>query len=536
MMHTSGSPDDSLQLSGVRVLVVDDSIDHQMFMRRCLSRAGMQVSGASTAAEAMASLDGVDLVLLDYRMPGTSGIELLAQMQQRPDPPSVIMVTGIGSIDVAVAAMRGGAVDFVPKDHGYLDTLPDVMRRAWRHHDLARRAAEMQRVALLVSAATDRDELFGEIVSGAMRLLRATSVVLLLSSEDGLEPVSVLGPQPADLDALRETPLPPGDLAPQVVSGRLLVPLPHEDESVGLLAVWDGGLGFTDSERELAQAFGSFVGMALRNLRQRELEANLMSELRQTVEARRDFISAVSHELRTPLTSILGFTTVMREQWDELTQAQVVDFLDRTGRNATELCALVEELISLAELERGGVLGADVRRVQLRTEVEQTASDMAAALRDRLLTIDVPVIAITADPGLVRRVLTNLLTNALKFSPEGSPIEIHAAVADAPGGVVVLEVVDHGIGLQPRDAARVFDPFFRTAGSAQNAVRGMGIGLALVREYVGAMGGTVGVRSVPGEGSTFWITLQPAIVAAENTPCGGSSETSAVDTHLTSRA
>jgi signal transduction histidine kinase/FixJ family two-component response regulator len=521
MMDASGSPDDSLQLSGVRVLVVDDSIDHQMFMRRCLTHAGMQVAGASTAAEAMASLDGVDLVLLDYRLPGTSGIELLAQMHQRPAPPSVIMVTGIGSIDVAVAAMRGGAVDFVPKDHGYLDTLPDVMRRAWRNHDLARRAAEMQRLALLVSSATDRDELFDEIVSGAKRLLRATSVVLLLSSEDGLEPVSVLGPQPGAPHPGPPTTPPPRPHPPRVVSGRLLVPLPHEDESVGLLAVWDGGFGFTDSERELAQAFASFVGMALRNLRQRELEAKLMSELQQTVEARRDFISAVSHELRTPLTSILGFTTVMQEQWDELTQAQVVDFLDRTGRNATELCALVEELISLAELERGGVLGADVRMVQLRTEVEQTASDMAQTLHGRLLTIDVPVIAITADPGLVRRILKNLLTNAVKFSPDGSPLEIRAAVAEAPGGVVVLEVVDRGIGLLPQDAARVFDPFFRTAASAQNAVPGLGVGLALVREYVGVMGGTVGVRSVPGEGSTFWITLLPAIVAAGNTPAAG---------------
>jgi signal transduction histidine kinase/FixJ family two-component response regulator len=530
MTQASGSTTDSPQLDGVRVLVVDDSIDHQMFMRRCLTRVGMQASGASTAVEAMASLGGVDLVLLDYRLPGTSGIELLDQIQQRPNPPSVIMVTGIGSIDVAVAAMRGGAVDFVPKDHGYLDTLPDVMRRAWRNHDLARRAAEMQRLALLVSSATDRDELFREIVSGAKRLLRATSVVLLLSLGDGLEPVSALGPRPADLDEVRLTPLQPGAVAPQVESGRLLVPLPHDDESVGLLAVWDGGLGFSDTEQELAHAFASFVGMALRNLRQRELEANLMSELRQTVEARRDFISSVSHELRTPLTSIMGFTTVMREQWHELTQAQVVDFLDRTGRNATELCTLVEELISLAELERGGVLGADVGTVQLRTEVEQVASNMSALLRDRLLTIDIPVIAITADPELVRRVVTNLLTNALKFSPDRSPIEIRAIASEAPDGVVVLEVVDHGIGLQPREAARVFDPFFRSAGSGANAVRGLGIGLALVREYVAAMGGTVGVRSAPGQGSTFWLTLRPATVGAARTPCRGSPGTSAVDT------
>jgi FixJ family two-component response regulator len=86
------------------------------------------------------------------------------------------MVTGAGSTEVAVDAMRAGAINYVAKDHGYVRALPEVVERAWRNHDLSARATEVQRLALLVTSATDRDALFHEIVTGAARLLRATVV------------------------------------------------------------------------------------------------------------------------------------------------------------------------------------------------------------------------------------------------------------------------------------------------------------------------------------------------------------------------
>jgi DNA-binding NtrC family response regulator len=168
----------------IRVLVVDDSADHRTLIARRLAGAGMQVIPVATAAEALERIGEVDLVLLDYRLPGVSGLDALRAIRRRRQPPSVIMVTSAGSTEVAVDAMRAGAIHYVTKDRGYLDALPEVVERAWVHHDLAARASELQRLALLVTSARDRDQLFLEIVEGAARLLRASSSGLLLE-EDG---------------------------------------------------------------------------------------------------------------------------------------------------------------------------------------------------------------------------------------------------------------------------------------------------------------------------------------------------------------
>ncbi len=494
----------------IRVLVVEDSIDHQMLMVRRLRAAGMKVTAASNAQDALASLDGVDLVLLDYRLPGTSGIEVLEAIQQRESAPSVIMVTGTGSIDVAVDAMRAGAIDYLAKGAGYLDALPEVVRRAWRHHDLAARATELQRLALLVSSATDRDELFGEIVSGARRLLRASSCVLMLGRHGRLTPVTVLGPTPDDLNEVlasdRGLDAGAGEVvAPWTEDGRMLVPLPRDGGmAVGMLAVWRRDDGYGEGDLELARTFASFAGMALRNLRQRELELQLVDELQQTVDARRDFIASISHELRTPLTCISGFAQTLQEHSDVMPEEQRADMMQRIMRNAGDLHALVDDLIHLAALDRGHSAPVALRPYPLDTLVRQCIGDAEEILADRVVTIDVPHDVVMADPVLLRRTVGNLLTNAVKFSASGSRIDVRGTI---DGGRVRVEVQDQGIGLEPREAARVFDPFFRAVGSVANAVRGSGIGLALVKEYVRTMDGAVGVSSEPGVGSTFWFTL-----------------------------
>ncbi|MDQ1375524.1 MAG: hypothetical protein QOJ09_2862, partial [Actinomycetota bacterium] len=138
--------------TSIRVLVVDDDPDHLALARRRLTDAGIHVTVASSAVEALDALDDVDLVLLDYRLPGMSGLDALAAIREQGGP-SVVMLTGMGSESLAVEAMRAGAVDYVVKDGAYLRTLPQIVERAWRTHDLTRRAGELQRVALLVTSA-----------------------------------------------------------------------------------------------------------------------------------------------------------------------------------------------------------------------------------------------------------------------------------------------------------------------------------------------------------------------------------------------
>jgi signal transduction histidine kinase len=509
--------------SRIRVLVVDDSFPPRTLIARRLDAAGMQVSTAGDAEEALSKLDRVDLVLLDYRLPGLSGLDALRKIRALPQPPSVIMVTGAGSTVVAVEAMRAGAINYVSKDRGYLDALPEVVERAWRHHDLAARAAELQRLALLVTSANDRDQLFQEIVEGAARLLRADSCALLLEQEDTatLTPVVSLGCDHGGLAALADRGS-GGDEGrdgdePWMLDGCLIVPLPNEGGAAGLLMVWpDDGVANAE-ERELAQVFASFAGIALRNLHQFELERMLVTELQQTLDARRDFIASISHELRTPLTSIAGFTATLSAYWDELDDRQRSDLLRRVTRNADDLRDLVDELLDLAAIERGRGKPPALQELGLHELIVQTLEQLEHLLDGRELRVAVPPVQVLADASLLRRTLGNLLSNAVKFSEVGTRIDIAAQVDEDH---VRVSVTDHGIGLPEWEASMVFDPFFRARSSVANAVRGSGIGLALVREYVRAMGGEVTLDSTPGEGSTFTFTLPlaPRIVDLTD-PC-----------------
>jgi signal transduction histidine kinase len=507
---TRSSPLDALR-SRIRLLVVDDSVDHRALIARRLAAAGMQVRTAGTAHEALHQIHEVDLVLLDYRLPDVEGLDLLRIIRDRPAAPSVIMVTGAGSTEVAVGAMRAGAINYVAKESGYVETLPEVVERAWRHHDLDARATELQRLALLVTSATDRDQLFHEIMDGATRLLHAQSCALLIEDEGEIRAVTGLGPDREELSRVTVINLVDEEEAssePRVVEGHLFVPLPNESgEPIGMLALTGPSATFDEEDLELSKAFASFAGIALRKLRQFELERVLVTELQQTLDARRDFVASISHELRTPLTAISGFTQTLRLHWEGLADRQRRELIERVDGNADELRALVDELLDLARLERGRVEHLRPERLDIAVEALRVVDQLGHVLEHRDVRVEVPHLMVVADASLLRRTLGNLLSNAVKFSEVGTSIEVRARPA---GEHVEVEVADHGIGLPPWEVSRVFDPFFRARSSVANAVRGTGIGLALVREYVRSMGGEVSVVSEPGTGSVFGFTLPAA--------------------------
>src|SRR5207237_7902897 len=176
---------------GVSVLVVDAAPDHRCLAQRRLQVAGFEVRVARNSDEALAVADGGDLVLLDHRLPGTSGLDLLPVIADRG--PSVVMVTGMGSEGLAVEAMRRGAVDYIVKDESYLDVLAEVLSRAWLHHDLVRRAGELERIGLMVTSASARPEVFAEVVEGARSLLRADGCILFVLADNGLAQEATAG-------------------------------------------------------------------------------------------------------------------------------------------------------------------------------------------------------------------------------------------------------------------------------------------------------------------------------------------------------
>jgi PAS domain S-box-containing protein len=236
------------------------------------------------------------------------------------------------------------------------------------------------------------------------------------------------------------------------------------------------------------------------------LQATLLDRARELDQAKTDFVSRVSHELRSPLTSVLGYLELLGGgEPGPLTREQR-RMLEVVNRNGRRLLALIEDLLLLSRIEAGTVT-ITWERLQLDRLVHGVHETFAGAIRTGQLTsrLDIePGVAIEGDGRQLERVVANLISNAVKFTPPGGAIGLSLRRA---GDEVVIEVTDTGIGIPEQEQPRLFTRFFRSAMATERETQGTGLGLFIVKHVTEAHGGTVTVASSPGAGSTFTVRL-----------------------------
>ncbi|HTK44671.1 MAG TPA: HAMP domain-containing sensor histidine kinase, partial [Patescibacteria group bacterium] len=231
--------------------------------------------------------------------------------------------------------------------------------------------------------------------------------------------------------------------------------------------------------------------------------------IRRDRDRSRDFLADVSHELRTPLAALRTFNELLTEGAADDPAART-EFLESSGQQIERLDWLAQNLLELSKLDSGLVL-LDLRPEDLRASVEQAVDQSAATARRRgvHLTVDRPdaPIQVRHDPVRIGQVVTNLVGNAIKFTPRGGSVQVQVrGEADGSG---TITVADTGIGIDAAELPRIFDRFFRGARATEARSSGSGLGLAIVRSIVEMHGGTVTVESRLGAGSTFRVTLPP---------------------------
>ncbi len=232
-----------------------------------------------------------------------------------------------------------------------------------------------------------------------------------------------------------------------------------------------------------------------------------MDELKALDKAKSDFLSIASHELRTPLTSIKGSLALMK--------SGIVGPLNKAADNLMQialsetdrLIRLINDLLDLAKIDAKR-FPLQHRWAALRPMVEATfrgLEGLATAAEVQLRMEEIPPVEVLVDPDRVQQVLTNLLSNAIKYSPKNQPVSVSVETNQA--GDLVVEVTDHGKGIDPEDQNLIFQKF-RQATSAKNPlVKGTGLGLAIAKALVEEHQGRIGVRSTIDQGSTFYFTL-----------------------------
>lgn len=230
-----------------------------------------------------------------------------------------------------------------------------------------------------------------------------------------------------------------------------------------------------------------------------------ISVLKRLETMRRDFVANVSHELRTPIHLIRGFAETLRQGGQDDEEAE--RHLEIIERNALRMERIVEDLLSLARLERdpSGWLSMEPCSLEaICQSAFENVRDQAEARSVRLESSIPPALKLTANPGLIEQALTNLLENAVRYSPSGSAVSLEARESDDS---VDLIVRDRGSGIPAPDLQRIFERFYRADKSRDRKSGGTGLGLAIVRHIALAHGGTVQAESWSGEGSIFTITL-----------------------------
>jgi len=234
-----------------------------------------------------------------------------------------------------------------------------------------------------------------------------------------------------------------------------------------------------------------------------------------------EFVSMVSHELRTPLTSIKGYIDLVLEGEAGEVSGEQGEFLRIVKNNADRLVALVNDLLDVSRIEAGKIQ-LNRQPLDLISLIRNVSTSLRPALDGKVqhLALDLPpaLPSTLGDPDRVTQILTNLLSNAHKYTPQGGRIRI--AVRPEPGQLRV-DVEDTGVGLSPEEQQQVFTRFFRARNRATQQVGGTGLGLAITRSLVEMHGGEITLSSAPGNGSTFSFTLpttEQAIEPAGPTP------------------
>jgi two-component system, OmpR family, phosphate regulon sensor histidine kinase PhoR len=482
-----------------RILIVDDDPALLEALPEAL-RLRLKELEIETCASAHAALGLIvdtdyDAIVTDIKMPGMDGLGLLDEIQKvRPETPT-LLITGHGEHDLAIQALRRGAYDYVQKpiDRDYFTA---SLERAIERRNLARRI-EYQRLELERHAHVLEhvgDGVFVVDRDGFVRFwnLAAEQITgITFEQAVGRRAGEVMG----DWELVAPSIPVAGTDRPKRPLARLL---PFE---FGGRELWLSLLAVDIADATVY----SF---------QDRTDERVVDKLKD------DFVATASHELRTPLAAIYGAAKTL-DRTDILDEEGMQSLIAIISAESERLARVIDDILFASHLDshRLRLTPTPVAVIELAAEV---AESMRAQYGDAVtLTVEAqpgPLPLVSVDPLKLRRVLINLLDNAIKYSPEGGTVVL---AVEADDRRLRLHVRDEGLGIPPGEQERIFEKFYRADPHLARGVGGTGLGLYICRELVQRMGGEIEVQSAAGKGSTFTVELPlPGVREAPDAPVG----------------
>ncbi|MCB8928860.1 MAG: hybrid sensor histidine kinase/response regulator [Ardenticatenaceae bacterium] len=525
-----------------RILIVDDSEINRDLLASRLMRVGHEVVEAEDGRDALDKLTThcVDIILLDIMMPVMSGFELLPILKDDPKLRNipVIIVSAADDTESIVQGIELGAEDYLPKPFNLPLLKARINSSLSRKRLFDKEQARLEEIAILqdidaeLNATLDMRRVMEITLSRALRQVGGDAGLMGTISEDRLHvltsegytyeiyedsPFVLLDQLPAAQEALNS-----GKLAYEAetkagllarTQSQIVLPLYRETAVIALLILESTQAHQWQPEQlTFLQRLGNHAAIAVAN-------AQLVEAMKVANQAKSEFVSFVSHELKIPMTSIKGYADLLLSgNFGPINEAQTT-FLDTIRNNINRMSRLVTDLTDVSRLE-SGQLHLETQPIQLAEVVTEVVSSTRAQIEEKqqtlLLTVPNNLPDVWADRTRLAQILTNLVSNAYKYTPANGRIticaeEMNSVNEDAEVQPMIhVSVADTGLGIKDEEQKAIFSKFFR--GSDDEALQspGTGLGLNITKNLVELHDGRIWFESKYREGTTFHFIIPVA--------------------------
>jgi two-component system, sensor histidine kinase and response regulator len=522
-----------------KILVVDDDPTARLLMRAALQKTGFDVVLAVDGADALRLFAGdlFDLVMLDVDMPGMNGIEVCTALRaQGGEYLPIVMVTGMDDVKSVEAAYQAGATDFIakPLNWGLIGHRVQYLLRASRALAALSEAnarsqlaeADLRRSQNDLASTLDAvpDLLFELGLDGRYYSAHAASAEMLEMPSEQLLGKLISAVLPAAAATVCMEALQEANQRGFSRDRQFELSLKNELKCFELSIarkrdVYADGPRFVVLSRDITERKRVEAELAQQRDHSGHLEELVAARTRELMHAKQaaeaanvaksSFLANMSHEIRTPMNAISGMAQLMRRAGVTPAQALKLDKIDASGQHLLEV---INAILDVSKIEAGKFVMEEAA-VDVRAITAKVASMLGAAAQEKGLKLIVETEPLPqlllGDATRLQQALLNYLSNAIKFTEAGT-IHLRSRVEGESDDSVLLrfEVHDTGIGIAPDTVGKLFFPFEQADNSTTRKYGGSGLGLVITRRLAELMGGSAGVESVLGAGSTFWFTAR----------------------------
>ena len=429
----------------------------------------------------------IDVILLDLHLPDSFGYETFHRLRKQSQEVPVIVLSSVGNEELAVRTVNEGAQDYLYKDNLENASLVSrTIRYAYGRFQQRKQLLTAEgRLRSVIESTSDAIVM----VDGKGIIFFANPAAKILSGSTSQSLLGTQFPLPLQMGAEIEVSLLPSTDFPN----RTKVTIAHKATTT----IWDGEVVYCVTLRDITER--KQMELALTEARR---------EAERSTRMKSEFLANMSHEIRTPLNGVIGMTSLLLET--SLTREQL-EYVETIRNSGEVLLTLLNDLLDISKIEAGKV-DLEISEFDVRRTVEECLELFVDPARQKnllLTTIIGPEVpeSVLGDPWRLRQILSNVISNAVKFTPKGEVVV--GVYLEKPLGkeaVLRFEVRDTGIGVSEEAQKKLFQPFTQSDSSMTRRFGGTGLGLAISKRLAGLMRGTMGVESSPGLGSRFWVT------------------------------